>query len=376
MPSPSDPFDQFSSAEPSGSSGPFGSAGPGREMTDMEMRLLGMTGPPGASGTKASVDTGNRPLSAARVAQVLALAAAAASADGVAPLSEDVLLQVRHGSSPPARDLVLYADGPSPRDRYPAGYAHMDAPDYAGRSGDITAELVIHPAHRRQGYGGQLLANVLMVAHDHGVRIWAHGDLPGTAALAWHFKLTRIRALFQLRMPLAKVPETDPVFPAGVTVRTFVPGEDEAAWLGLNHRAFAHHPEQGSWTIKDLRLREEEPWFDPNGFFLAERDGRVIGFHWTKVHQPDDGTAPSEGTQPDEGTGPIGEVYVVGVDPGQQGGGLGRALTQTGLAHLRRLGLKDVLLYVDEDNTAAVNMYTALGFGRWSTDVMYRYPGS
>jgi mycothiol synthase len=304
------------------------------------------------------------PLSPEAVAQVLELASAAASADGVAPLSEDALLQVRHGSTPPAADVVLSAADRPGRDRATVGYAHLDAPDYAGQDGDITAELVIHPAYRRQGYGSSLLANVLALADGHGVRVWAHGDLPGSAALAWKFKLARIRALFQLRMPLAEVPEADPVFPAGVTVRTFVPGADEEEWLGVNQRAFAHHPEQGSWTIKDLRLREEEPWFDPNGFFLAERDGRIVGFHWTKVHQPDDGSAP------------IGEVYVVGVDPGQQGGGLGRALTQTGLAHLRRLGLAEVMLYVDEDNTAAVKMYTALGFGRWSTDVMYRHPGS
>ena len=361
MPSPSDPFDPFTLTEPFEEAD---SSEAGREMTDLEAYQFGLRGPSGASGTEVSVNPrGDRPLSPTDVAQVLELASAATSADGVGPLSEDVLLQVRHGSPAPARDLVLYAGGPSPRDRQLAGYAHLDAPGYAGQDGDITAELVIHPAHRRQGYGGQLLADVLMKAHDHGVRIWAHGDLPGSAALAWHFKLTRIRALFQLRMPLAKVPETDPVFPAGVTVRRFVPGEDEAAWLGLNHRAFAHHPEQGSWTIKDLRLREEEPWFDPDGFFLAERDGRIVGFHWTKVHQPDDGSEP------------IGEVYVVGVDPGQQGGGLGRALTQMGLVHLRRLGLAEVMLYVDEDNTAAVSMYTALGFGRWSTDVMYRHPG-
>jgi len=301
------------------------------------------------------------PLSPTGVAEVLELESAAASADGVAPLSEDVLLQVRHGSAPPARDFAMTVGGSELADRTLVGYAHLDAPDYAAQGGDITTELVVHPAHRRQGYGAALLAGVLAGAGGHGVRLWAHGDLPGAAALAWRAGLTRIRALFQLRMSLAAVPVTDPVFPAGVTVRTFVPGKDEAAWLGVNQRAFAHHPEQGSWTMEDLRLREAEPWFDPDGFFLAERDGRLVGFHWTKVHQPDDGTSP------------IGEVYVVGVDPGQQGGGLGRALTLTGLAYLRDRDLADVLLYVDEDNTAAVRMYTALGFDRWSTDVMYRW---
>jgi mycothiol synthase len=316
-------------------------------------------GRPGSGDETIGVTPG--PLSPNGVAQVLELASAAASADGVAPLSEDVLLQIRNGSAPPARDLSLTAGGGLRRDQVLIGYAHLDAPDYAGQDGDITAELVIHPAHRRKGYGRFLLASVLAMANGHGVRIWAHGDLPGAAALAWGSKLTRIRALSQLRMPLAGVPVAEPVFPEGVTVRTFVPGKDEAAWLGVNQRAFAHHPEQGSWTIKDLRLREAEPWFDPNGFFLAERDGRLIGFHWTKVHEAggDDG-------------GPIGEVYVVGVDPGQQGGGLGRALTLAGLAYLRDRDLANVLLYVDDDNTAAVRMYTGLGFGRWSTDVMYR----
>ncbi|HEX4088715.1 MAG TPA: mycothiol synthase [Trebonia sp.] len=302
----------------------------------------------------------SRPLSPADVGLVLEIASAAADADGVAPLSEDALLQVRHGSTAPARDLV--SSGPWPG-QGPVGYAHLDAPDDAGQDGDVTAELVIHPAHRRRGHGTELLASVLEAADGHGVRAWAHGDLPGTAALAATFGMTRIRALFQLRMSLSELPAVDPVFPAGVTVRTFVPGADETAWLEVNKRAFAHHPEQGSWTAKDLQLREDEPWFDPNGFFLAERDGRMAGFHWTKVHRPDDGARP------------IGEVYVVGVDPGQQGGGLGRALTQTGLAYLRRLGLAEVMLYVDEDNPAAVKMYTALGFTRWSTDVMYRHPG-
>jgi mycothiol synthase len=299
------------------------------------------------------------PLAPERAAQVLALAATAAAADSVAPLSEDVLLQVRHGSPPLARDLVLAADG-----RPLLGYAHLDEPDDEAQGGDMSGELVVDPSRRRRGHGTALLAGVLAGTSGHGVRLWAHGDLPGAEALARKAGFTRIRALLQLRMPLAKAPAADPVFPGEVTVRPFAPGADEAAWLAVNHRAFAHHPEQGSWTMDDLLLREGEPWFDPNGFFLAERDGRLAGFHWTKVHQPEAGAG-----------APIGEVYVVGVDPGQQGGGLGKALTLTGLAHLRRLGLAEVMLYVDEDNTAAVKMYTALGFELWSTDVMYRHPG-
>ncbi len=298
-------------------------------------------------------------LSAGLAIQVQELAAAANHADGVAPLSEDVLLQVRYGSGTGARDLVL-----TTRDGVLAGYAHLDAPDEEAPGGDTSGELVVHPDHRRRGYGTALSSALLAGAGENAVRLWAHGERPGAVGLAKAAGYARVRALWQMRMPLARVPADATVTPPpGVTIRTFSPGSDEEAWLGVNHRAFAHHPEQGAWTISDLRLREAEPWFDPAGFFLAERDGKLAGFHWTKVHA--DGG---------EGGAPIGEVYVVGVDPGEQGSGLGRVLTLAGLAHLRHLGLADVLLYVDEDNTAAVRMYTALGFTRWSTDAMYRHP--
>ena len=286
---------------------------------------------------------------------VLALAEAAERADGVAPLSEHVLLHVRKASAEQSRDLLLLAGDTL------AGYAHLDAPEEHGpAAGDMSGELVVHPARRRNGYGTELISALAAGADGHGIRLWAHGDLPGAAGLARSAGFTRVRALWQMRMPLAGAALPSPVFPAGTTLRTFRPGQDEEAWLRVNGRAFADHPEQGSWTREDLALREAEPWFDPEGFFLAEREGTLAGFHWTKVH-------PAQG-----GEQPIGEVYVVGTDPARQGGGLGRALTLAGLAHLRRAGLTQVMLYVDESNTPAVRMYTALGFTRWSADVMYR----
>src|SRR4051812_29038867 len=93
-------------------------------------------------------------LSASEAEDVLALAAAAAEADGVHPLSEDGMLQVRHADPPAARSdgprvhLLSYADDAL------AGYAYLDRSAPEGPSG----ELVVHPRHRLRGHGTALLA--------------------------------------------------------------------------------------------------------------------------------------------------------------------------------------------------------------------------
>ena len=313
-------------------------------------------------------------LTTAQVDGALALAQAARLADGVAPLSEHVLLHLRYygpaGADPgPGRDFILTADGEI------AGYAYLDPLDPvdplhppADPESGVSAELVIHPGHRRLGLGRALVGELVAAAGGHALRLWAHGDLPAAAALARAAGFERFRALWQMRRPL-RGPLDQPVLPPGRALRTFVPGQDEDEWLSLNGRAFAKHPEQGGWTRRDLEVREREPWFDPAGFFIAEAHGAMTGFHWTKVHPPGD-----QDGSPDPGAPPaaIGEIYVVGVDPAEQGSGLGRALTLAGLHYLRDLGLAQVMLYADEDNAPAIRMYEALGFARARTDAMYR----
>jgi len=325
--------------------------------------MAGRSGEVGAGGQADDAIAVRERLTQAEASSVLRVADAAAQTDGVAPLSEHVMLHLRYGGDPRARNLLLY------RGAELAGYAHLDPTDpVEGPSG----ELVIDPRFRHRGLGRRLVGFLVLEARERPLRLWAHGDLPSAARLAKSAGFERIRSLWQMRRPLQT--ELDrPVFGNGITVRTFEVGRDEQAWTDLNRRAFVRHPEQGAWTLEDLDKREQEAWFDPAGFFLAERDGRLVGFHWTKVHG---GTGNGAQDRAVHGHEAIGEVYVVGVDPGERGSGLGRALTLAGLQYLRSRGLSQVMLYVDESNTAAIRLYESLGFTHWGTDVMFRHRGS
>ena len=183
------------------------------------------------------------------------------------------------------------------------------------------------------------------------VHWWRSAPSDGDIALARSLGAVGERRLLQMRRSLPTG------LPVDVATRAFRVGADEPAWVTVNNRAFAAHPEQGQWTIDDVRSREAEPWFDADGFRLHERDGRLAAFCWTKLHHDQ---------QP-----VLGEIYVIGVDPDFQGLGLGRALTLAGLASIAERGVNHGMLYVDEDNTAAVGLYQALGFAVHHADVAF-----
>ncbi len=307
------------------------------------------------------------PLDPADQEGVRALTEAAAAADGVAPLSEQPLLRL--GADEPWLTHVTIHS----KSGKVVGYAQVD------RGGeDASAELVVHPEHRRNGVGRMLLRTAERDARlpqfsgtpgqrGKALRVWAHGNTEAARAFAEAAGYGVVRELLLLSKPLDPAVEARSAQEDGAvdyTLRTFVPGVDDDAWVALNARAFATHPEQGRLTVDDLRARLAEPWFDADGFLLAETpEGELAGFHWTKVHGGPD-TPPAERH---------GEVYAVGVDPDHQGHGLGKALLDAGLAHLATR-VATAVLYVDGDNTAARAVYEKAGFAQAAIDVQYARP--
>jgi mycothiol synthase len=258
------------------------------------------------------------------------------SAPGAAdnpPISERALLALPSTS---AEHLLAVVD------EEVRGYAQLDA------SG--SAELVADDA----GTGAELLAAIEGTA---GFRLWAHGGSSVANQVAQHAGLTPVRTLLQLRRTLPDLMLPESTLPDGVRIRAFVPGQDDERWLAVNARAFANHPEQGTWTQRDLAERLAAPWFDPAGFFLAWQGESLIGYHWTKVHSD---------LEP-----PVGEVYVLGIDPAAQGLRLGTLLLNEGLRFLQARGLASVLLYVEQSSSTAVHLYEKAGFTEFSRDIQY-----
>jgi mycothiol synthase len=291
-------------------------------------------------------------LAAEEQQQIRELVSVAGQFDEVTPVGEQVLRELAYQRT---EHLLAIGRDPTGGERV-IGYLNL-SPEH--EDGFAMAELVVHPHARRGGIGAAMIHAALSKTAGRN-RFWAHGTLPAARATASTLGLVPVRELIQMRRSLHGI--TEPVVPDGVRIRTYAGPADDAELLRVNSAAFAEHPEQGGWTATDLAERRAEPWFDPEGLFLAvdEQANTLLGFHWTKVHAQEPG---------------LGEVYVVGVDPSAQGSGLGGLLTSVGVAFLARqlAGAEQptVMLYVESDNTAALRTYRRLGFTQHSVDTAY-----
>jgi mycothiol synthase len=259
----------------------------------------------------------------------------AAECDGHRPIGEHKYLDLIHPDPAGIGGIVAEVDA-----RVVAYVAIGHMPE----TNTCAMELALHPMHRDlETMKTMIGAGVDRVRAVCGsvVRIWAFQ--PHIAAVLEGMGFTEERELRQLRRLLP--PKASADFRPDVEVEAFVPGRDEGAWLEVNNRAFAGHPENGRWTLEVLEDRMRQPWFDAEGVRMAWIDGDLAGFCWTKRHDNE-----------------LGEVYVIAVAPGFQGAGLGRALVLEGMRHMSERGLSSVMLYVDADNRAGLALYHRLGF--------------
>ncbi|HET6563585.1 MAG TPA: mycothiol synthase [Marmoricola sp.] len=291
-------------------------------------------------------------------AEVRRIADSALRHDGREALNEAAVLTLRNRG---LETGMLFLSGED-------GFAYVHGLSGGGRP---ELDVAVAPSARSRGIGTALAQAALEAVDGIPVTAWSHGNHPAAAVLARRLGLEAVRELWLMRRPrLASgrgatssepappAPGSDDV-PEGFTIRPFEPGVDDKAFLAVNAAAFADHPEQGSLDQRGLDERKAEAWFDPAGFLVAERDDRLVGFHWTKVHP--------------EG---FGEVYVIGVHPSAQGSGIGRALLAAGLEHLS--GTPEVVLYVEAANSGAIRLYESYGFTHAArdTDVLYATVGS
>lgn len=275
-----------------------------------------------------------------------------AQADGADPLDEAQLFALDAAASDGLTHLLAY----NVRGDL-VGYAQISWIDSAG---DATAVVAVDGDGPRDAVAEAMLVSAETLSAPGRLLVWGRSDASPVGPTARRRGYTQDRVLRTMSRPLDGIDTSAPT-PVGIKIRPFVAGADDNAWLAVNAGAFAHHPEQGAWTVADLTVRVAQPWFDPAGFLLAVDDAtnEMLGFHWTKLH---------------DGSPPVGEVYVIATAPQVQGRGVGKALLAAGLQYLRASGAHDVILYVDESNAVALRLYEGKAFTTIRRQVQYRRP--
>jgi mycothiol synthase len=218
---------------------------------------------------------------------------------------------------------------------------------------EFRGQVSVHPDWRRRGIGAALageleraVRNRLTPDATEPIPILGFVKGDSTPERLWIESLgyTWSRRFWRMRIDMES-PPPEPEWPAGITVRDFVPGQDDRAMYDAQETAFADHWGHVARPYDDFIKRLERSDFDRSLWHLAMDGEQVVA------------TA-SNSTLADN----VGWVSGLGTVPGYRRRGIARAILLHSFGVFWRRGMRSVALGVDADSlTGATGLYESVG---------------
>lgn len=165
-----------------------------------------------------------------------------------------------------------------------AGYGSIA--DQGGRHVRLNADIYVHPDYKGRGIATALLALIAARAAEQaelapaGAQVVLHNGMSASNIAAHAINeragFALVRAFWRMRIDMTEPPPA-PAWPAGITVRTFVPSQDDQAVFATVENAFEDHWGYVPMPYTEFAKKLARPDFDPNLWWLVLEGDAIVG---------------------------------------------------------------------------------------------------
>jgi mycothiol synthase len=169
-----------------------------------------------------------------------------------------------------------------------------------------------------------------------------------------------LRRYYTMRMSISSVPTIRQIEGLEIRAIDITNPAEIALWHKLHQNSFSKHFGFAPRELENWRALVLEAATDPNGVFLAFKNGEPVGFCQCNDEYAEENK---------------GNVSILGVAQENQGFGIGEALLQTGIVYSASKGFDTIELNVDTGNeSGALNLYEKVGFKPESSWIQLHQP--
>lgn len=222
----------------------------------------------------------------------------------------------------------------------------------------------VHPNYRGCGIGRALVewgeswvrGHMDRAPEDARIVVWQylHASNAAARALLEAQGYTPVRAIYTMEIDMSQPPPA-PEWPDGVTVRAFVPGQDEQITFETVEDSFRDLWGRPKNTFERFLTLTRADTFDPDLWFLVESGGAVVGTCLCKI------------------VAGQGVVETVGVRRPWRGRGLGLSMLRHAFSAFYGRGIHNAWLSVDAESiTGAPRLYHRAGMHVTGTYIVHQ----